>query len=114
MQIAQPSKASGAVEERNKALQSLVTAVTSRPVDPDAVAKARKALVDTSGGGGTEGSIVEAAGILGYKEAMTKIADATGKKQVSSFIWIMLRFIFGIFRFVYEKCRWISGSPVRG
>ena len=107
MRITTPD-AKDVVKGREEALQELVQAVAARPLNPKALAQARKKLLDNPQNG--EGTLVEAAVVVGMFEAMTKITDTTGKKPMTGLLWIFLRVVFAMFRFVYEKWMWLFGS----
>lgn len=83
---------------RDSDLEGLVAAITSRPFDMDNLIKARDQVLEGHG----EGTLIEAALVLGYSECLTKINDATGKKPLPSALWTFLKVVFGIARSVYE------------
>ncbi|CAB9499777.1 expressed unknown protein [Seminavis robusta] len=84
---------------REEALQGLVAAVTCRPVDLATVSKARDVVLQDQG----EGTLVEAAVVLGLTDAVTKVTDATGKQPLAGLLWTFLKFVFAILRYLYEK-----------
>ena len=84
--------------DREEAFRGIVDAISARPIDSDVVSQARQILKKQG-----EGTLVEAAVVLGFFEGMTKITDATGKKPMPGFIWTSMRIIFAVIRFIYEK-----------
>ena len=91
---------------REEALQDMVNAVTTRPVDREAIAKARAVLQSQHG----QGTLVEAAVCVAFFEGMTKITDATGKQPVSGLLWSFMRCVFAMLRYLFELWVCIFGS----
>jgi len=83
----------------------LVNAATKRPVDKDALDKARSLLRDKYG----EGTLTEAAVALGFKDGMTKMTDGVGKTPMPAMLLSVLTNLFGILRFFFELWTRISG-----
>ena len=63
--------------KRDEALKSLAESIATRPLDLSEVAKARDNIVSTLG----RGALVEAAGVAGTFEMMTKLTTSTGKLE---------------------------------
>jgi uncharacterized membrane protein len=69
--------------ERQELLAALARSITTRLLDKsfegNTMAKARQQVMDRLG----QGALVEAAGVAGVYEVMTKLTTATGRQQPS-------------------------------
>ena len=89
-------------KERERLLANLAKAMSRRPLDLNAIAKARQEIVDTLG----YEILVEAAGVAGTFEIMTKVTTACGKLSVPSSK--VLRVLVWIMGFVFTVLRWLG------
>lgn len=83
---------------RNAGLQMLVEAATTRPLNESKLEAARQSLAQGEG----EATVVEASAVIGSMDIFTKITQGTGRPALPNFMTKMMRFVFGIIRFLYE------------
>lgn len=69
-----------------------------RPVDTAKLDAARKALVEREG----EACMVELAAVIGSIDIFTKFTQTTGKPALPKLMTNIMRFVFGLLRFIYE------------
>jgi hypothetical protein len=83
----------------------LAQCVTSRPLNRHALALARHQVIEELG----QGALVEAAGVVGVFEMMTKLVDATGKQLPRRMFWLGQVLVSAI-AWIVRMFQWLGGG----
>lgn len=86
---------------RKQLLEALGTAVTTRPLDRDGLAKVAHEIETELG----REVLVEMAGAAGIYECVTKFVDATGKEPIPTSMLTVIALILGPINWVYSQFR---------
>lgn len=87
---------------REVLIRKLALSATTRPLDREAIEKARNEVLETLG----PEALVEASGVVGFFECFTKFVDATGKKANSSVLHNVLTLGLGAQTWIYNVVSW--------
>lgn len=78
-------------------MRELVAVATERPVNKTKIASAIAALKNQEG----EGTLIETSAVIGSIDMFNRVATATGRPAIPSFMFRIMKLVFGILRFVY-------------